>query len=752
MLLRFKHRFLLAAILLAVVAIYSNSFRNSFHFDDFHSVVNNPYIRNLQNLPRFFTDATTFSVLPANQTYRPFVSASLAVDYALAHGYNVFWFHLSTFVVFLCQLLAMYVLFSAILRTAYPGEDSINAAKLAASLAVAWYGLHPAIAETVNYIIQRGDVYCAFGVSASLALFIRFPRWRPFGIYLLPFAFAMLSKPPAAVFPVLLFAYVAMFEGDTHHGIGTAAKSASPSVALCAVLIGLQSAMTPKTFTQSTLSSFSYWITQPFVLLRYFCSFFLPVHLNVDTDLQPFNTLTPLALLGFLFITALLTLAYITARTRRWRPTSFGLLWFLIASLPTSVYRLSEVENDHRMYMPFIGLALAVIWAAFLAVRNVALRANGRIVWSTAALGALILLALYAYGTRLRNRVWHTDASLWLDDVQKCPHNGRGLMNYGLTRMAVGDYPEALDYFQRALVYTPNYKTLEINLGVVYGGLNRDAEAEQHFQRAIALDPTDDASRYYYGRWLFQRGRTADALPQLETAVRLNRAYLPARNLLAQSYVAVNDLKDARSTTEQTLQLAPDNSEASQLVEHPTPPDANFWIEASLYQYRRGNYQGCIDDAKQALKLNPDSALAYNNIGAAYAGLQQWDAAIQSEHEALRIQPDLIIAKNNLLLYNRNAHSLPSPKHSAEDWLNASLGDYQSGQFEKSIQDARAALKLRPDYPEAYNNIAADYASMHEWDQAISAAETAVRMKPDFQLAKNNLAWAQSEKMKSLVR
>ena len=29
---------------------------------------------------------------------------------------------------------------------------------------------------------------------------------------------------------------------------------------------------------------------------------------------------------------------------------------------------LAEVMNDHRMYLPFVGLALAVVWAARLAI------------------------------------------------------------------------------------------------------------------------------------------------------------------------------------------------------------------------------------------------------------------------------------------------------------------------------------------------------------------------------------------------
>ena len=90
-----------ALVLLAVCAAYANSLHNDFEFDDFHTITDNPAVRSLDNVPRFFTDATTFSVLPANRTYRPVVSASLALDYAMGHGYLPFWFHLSTLLWFL---------------------------------------------------------------------------------------------------------------------------------------------------------------------------------------------------------------------------------------------------------------------------------------------------------------------------------------------------------------------------------------------------------------------------------------------------------------------------------------------------------------------------------------------------------------------------------------------------------------------------------------------------------------------------
>ena len=97
-------------LLTAVTTAYANHFFNAFHFDDFHTIVNNSYIRSLANIPRFFTDATTFSSLPSNQSYRPLVTTTLAIDYVLGGG-GIFFFHLSTFLLFLVQGVVMYLLF-----------------------------------------------------------------------------------------------------------------------------------------------------------------------------------------------------------------------------------------------------------------------------------------------------------------------------------------------------------------------------------------------------------------------------------------------------------------------------------------------------------------------------------------------------------------------------------------------------------------------------------------------------------------
>src|ERR1700730_8023648 len=142
-------------LLIIFLAAYSNHFQNGFHFDDAHTIENNAAIRELHNIPLFFRDASTFSSLPSNQSYRPLVSTLLAIDYKIAGGLKPFWFHLSIFALFVAlTLLLAFVVYRLI--------DNLSIALGAAAL----YGLHPANADTINYIIASSEVISTLDIIA----------------------------------------------------------------------------------------------------------------------------------------------------------------------------------------------------------------------------------------------------------------------------------------------------------------------------------------------------------------------------------------------------------------------------------------------------------------------------------------------------------------------------------------------------------------------------------------------------------
>ena len=733
---------------MCICAAYANSFENGFHFDDYHTIVNNPAIRSLHNIPRFFTDAKTFSILPANQTYRPIVSTTLAIDYWMGHGLKPFYFHIGTFLVYLLQIIGMLVLFRLTLHRTQPEGDHF----FLAAFAAAWYGLHPAMAETVNYIIQRGDVYEAVGVVYAMLLFVALPKWRRFGLYLLPFVLALLSKPPAIVFPALLFAWLAMFEAPAERRYRYAAWRTLPAFVVGGGLMAFEAAMTPKSFRPSTLSNFSWYITQPYVLMRDFFTFFLPVHLNVDTDLRAFPHIDADAVAGFAFLIALIAMIALLTVHRRTRPIAFGLLWFLIGSLPTSLYKLSEVTNDHRLFLPFIGMALACTWTGYLGIGWLSRRAKSRWVWRAAVTCSFLMLCAYGWAAHIRNRVWHSNLSLWYDDVVKCPDNGRGLMNYGLAQMDRGHDKIALHYFEKALKYTPDYPTLEINLGIVNGLLAdqgqtwRDAQAQKYFLRAIALAPGSALPHAYYGRWLLTHGHNRAALNQLSLAVRLNPQPLMSRDLLMDAEERIGDDAAARRLALQTLRISPTDGVARSVLK-PSVRTADYWINQSLAEYRQAHYRLAIASARHALTINPNSAAAYNNIGASYGKLKQWKEAVRNEKLALRYNPQLAIAKNNLALFLRRQTPGATRKESAatvNGLIERSLRQYQAGRYEDCIQAAQDALRVNPRSAEAWNNIAAGEDALHHWKAAVRAAGEALTLKPGFTMARNNLAWAES--------
>jgi len=631
---------LLSAVLLAaVLAAYANHFWNDFHFDDFHTIVNNIFVTSLANIPRFFGDATLFSTVPVNASYRPVTSASLAIDYAIGHGYLPFYFHLSTFLWYSVLLILIVVFFRRIM------EPNL----WIALAAVACFGLHPANAETINYIIQRGDLYDTLGVVASLVCFAAFPAQRKYCWYLLPVLAAFLAKPPALIFPLLLVAYVWLFEDRKQ-----ALRETWPAFALSIAAALFIGKMTPPTF-QGGGDPLRYRLTQPWVMLHYFKSFFLPTGLSADTDWTYIPPFSVEALSGYLFVIALVAAIYYTARKSETKPIAFGLIWFIVTLLPTSLMPLADVTNDHRMFFAFVGMALAVFWALYLWVLP-------KVPVRLAVAALLIVFCAEAVGTYTRNEVWKSEESLWQDVTEKSPNNGRGWSSYGAALVNKQDFAAALVPLEHAAQLRPYDSVVELNLAVTYGGLNRDAEAEQHFRKALALAPGMPDPPLYYARWLESKHRLPEAQEQAEAAIQANPRAFFARYLLLKIYSAQRNRAAFDNLMQDSLRLAYNDDTARRYLEErataekkaaaaappPTSNSPEAMLNLSAKYCNDRNYQGCIDLAKKALELRPNYAEAYNNMAAGYSSLEKWDDAIKAAREAIRLKPDYELAKKNL--------------------------------------------------------------------------------------------------------
>jgi len=608
-----------ALLLVALLAAYANHFQNSFHFDDAHTIENNLAIRELRNIPLFFQDATTFSSLPSNQSYRPLVSTLLAIDYQLAGGLGPFWFHLSVFAFFVPLILLLGFVVHRLLEI-----DVMSSRNGWLALAAAgWYGLHPANADTVNYVIASAEVISTLGVVASFAVYLAFPRLRPYYLYTLPAAIAILAKPPAAIFAVLFATFRLLFPDDK----GRAGESrvlawlteVLPPFLICAATLLFVQHMTPGSWVAGATNARNYLITQPYVALLYLKTFFWPSGLSADYDLAPFTTTDDARFwLGFVFATVLTAVSIVGCVFKKTRLIAFGLLWFLVSLLPTSLFPLAEVINDHRAFLPFIGLVIAMAGVASLLInREVQYGIAAKI---AAVCAAILFFSANGYATWERNKVWKSEESLWHDAATRNPGNARGLMNYGVALMAKGDLSGALDYFHRARALAPQYPVLLINLAIAEATTKQLPQAEQHFREALQLAPSIPDSYTYYARWLLSQNRVAEASSLLHRALEFSPTDLTAQELLAQ---AEGRTPGATLTAESYLALG-------------------------LRYYVEERYAESITASRSALALRPGYAEAWNNIGAVYNRLRRYEKGIAACKEALRLKPGFQLAKNNL--------------------------------------------------------------------------------------------------------
>jgi tetratricopeptide (TPR) repeat protein len=660
-----KRKFWWAVLIMMVLCTitYSNHFQNDFHFDDSHTIQNNVYIRNIHNIPLFFTDGSTSSTLPQNQSYRPVVTTSLAIDYWLGGGYYLFFFHLDTFLLFLLQGLLMVWFFRKIFNLTAP---AIKFNTYVALIAIPFYLLHPAIAETVNYVIARSDLQSTLAVVAAFVLYQYSKRCNRFYLYLIPIIIGTLAKPTAIMFAPLLFFYVLFFEEQLSltdifsKRVFSVIKKTLPSFICCVFLYWLQGYLTPKTWQPGGTAPLQYLITQPFVIAHYFQMFFWPNGLSADSDWGLISGMSDWRFItGSAFILVMLVIAFFTSRKKELRPISFGILWFFLALLPTSsIIPLAEVLNDHRMFFPFVGLLISISWTIALLIKSYLPKYKAAMVTVLIA-----ILATSAYATWQRNEVWYNEETLWHDVTIKSPNNGRGLMNYGLSKMAAGDYAAADIYYTRALKLLPSYFSLYVNLGILKAATNQPVLAESYFKMGQAYGSNYPDAYIYYARFLNQQHRYAEATTNLQQAIALSPGNIYSRTLLMDVYQNTENWDALKTLALQTKQLAPDNLETQKYLqaaevrkskidieaaEAKASPTAEKYLALSLSYYSASRYQQCIDACMEAIKLRPNIPEAYNNICAAYNKLGIWLKAIEFGEKGLKFSSDNQLLKNNL--------------------------------------------------------------------------------------------------------
>ena len=145
------------------------------------------------------------------------------------------------------------------------------------------------------------------------------------------------------------------------------------------------------------------------------------------------------------------------------------------------------------------------------------------------------------------------------------------------------------------------------------------------------------------------------------------------------------------------------------------------YVTAGDQLREQGNLEEAVANYSQAIRLNPELAVAYNNRGTTFAVLGQLQRAIQDLDQALRIDPEYVDAYNN------------------RGYAYVSLG-----RFQKAIEDYDEAIGLdpHPQFSVVYNNRGYACAAVGELERAIADFDEAIRLNPQDAVAYNHRALA----------
>ena len=424
----------------AVVAVYLNSFRGVFQFDDYNVIVDSAGVHSWD---------AYFAGLPRG--IRPLLKFTYTLNWT--SGLGMFGFHLVNATLHAANAVMLFFLASRI--------GGPSASGLAALFPALLFAVHPVQTEAVTCISGRSVSLMTFFYLGSLLAYLRGrargDRFLLHAASPVLFLLAVASKEVAVTLPFALVLCEAARRERTGWKEALRAQAAHWGLLLSLAVLFLAHAGYGRLLEAALdiRGAASNLFTQVHGIAYLLSRLALPHDLNFDPDLPVFAGWAPVLLPEVLLLAALLAAGFYGFSKRS--PAGFGVLWFFLHLVPTNSFipRL-DVANERQLYLASWGLFVALATGAELLGKR----------WGPkriAAAAAVLVIALGAL-TVSRNTVYRSEIALWEDTVRKSPGKARAWNNLGYAYYLEGRYREAESAYLRALSIDPGYSLSRGNL------------------------------------------------------------------------------------------------------------------------------------------------------------------------------------------------------------------------------------------------------------------------------------------------
>jgi len=327
----------------------------------------------------------------------------------------------------------------------------------------------------------------------------------------------------------------------------------------------------------------------------------------------------------------------------------------------------------------------------------------------------------------------------------------------GVEAHQAGEIQEAERLYSSVLKAQPNHPDANHKMGILVFGEDRMQEALAFFKIALEADPNmgeywlnyidvlleldklDDAKAVFdQAKHKGAKGEAFDQIEQqlLKQGLQANKSNILDTTKLDKALrLAKRKLKDglleeAKSIYEDIIQKFPKHKQALISLQSLTggattaPQDPPLeQLQSVINIYNQGQLKQALSHATEMLERFPKSVALYNIAGASNAGLMQLDAAIESYKQAIKIKPDYTQAYYN---------------------MGNVLKD--KGNLDAAIDIYKQAIKIKPDFADAYYNMGHVLQNKGDLNAAVASFKQAIKIKPDYFEAYNNMGHALQNK------
>jgi len=551
-----KSTHLLLIVVLAFLT-YSNALRGGFVWDDELQIVKNWQIRGLSYIPSAFSSAFwTFADPEAGahtNFYRPVQTLSYIAAFQIG-GLAPWPFHLIN--------ILLHTLASALV---YLICVELQISPAAAAIGAAIFATHPVHTETVAWAAGTPDASCAVFYFLSLLLWLRFMRttqqkWR--WMSAASFLVALFSKEMAVTLPVIVV--LIMFKEGRVKSLKKTAVDVAPL--LFAGVIYMSARLMALGFISTThlniQASFLDWAT---LALRVFGQYIqyalIPYPLSAYHLIALHFTDRVLSTVLYVFLIVIAAYAAFSL-DRRIRGIGLWAIAFAVMLIP--VFNFTGISltffAERYLYIPSLAVSIVVGLILSRFGRNAMIP----------MMGVIAAFGIYSFA---RNRDWSSDEKLYAsilrvqpevahirnnladiyikagqDDLAKAnleaslkslasktylqADNEKYRAEVGLGALAARhqQYAEAKDHLNEALKINPRGDWAYLYLGgVVMEGEGNYELAMQLFRKAMDLGPVNEVARDYMGVALFNLKRYKEAVPYFQEALKINPTYKDAQ-------------------------------------------------------------------------------------------------------------------------------------------------------------------------------------------------------------------------------